>query len=75
MTTFAMKCTTTGLAATLAMGLGAGTMAVAQDPNSVDIPTIIRDLTEEGVGDDVVEKGFKELLNPSGQNLKVLVRV
>lgn len=32
-------------------------------------------VTSEIAAEDVVEKGFKELLNPSGQNLKVLVRV
>ena len=32
-------------------------------------------VTAQIAADDVVEKGFKELLNPSGQNLKVLVRV
>jgi (R,R)-butanediol dehydrogenase / meso-butanediol dehydrogenase / diacetyl reductase len=32
-------------------------------------------VTSQIAAEDVVEKGFKELLNPSGQNLKVLVRV
>ena len=32
-------------------------------------------VTSQISADDVVEKGFKELLDPSGQNLKVLVRV
>jgi (R,R)-butanediol dehydrogenase/meso-butanediol dehydrogenase/diacetyl reductase len=32
-------------------------------------------VTSEIAADDVVEKGLKELLNPSGRNLKVLVRM
>lgn len=32
-------------------------------------------VTSEIAAEDVVEKGFKELLNPSGKSLKVLVRI
>lgn len=32
-------------------------------------------VTSEIAAEDVVERGFKELLNPSGKNLKVLVRI